>query len=128
MDCNPVASTKTSVADGVYLIKSAKTGKYLAIPLHNDTTWVNNVEKANTAEWASLDLQDANHMPAYQWVVLKKNAVDKNNISPIDAWNREYNTVTLSSVQLNKNVGGKYFYITTNAGTVLAGDSLVIRI
>ena len=124
MDCNPVASTKTSVADGVYLIKSAKTGKYLAIPLHNDTTWVNNVEKANTAEWASLDLQDANHMPAYQWVVLKKNAVDKNNISPIDAWNREYNTVTLSSVQLNKNVGGKYFYITTNAGTVLAGDSL----
>ena len=120
MDCNPVASTKTSVADGVYLIKSAKTGKYLAIPLHNDTTWVNNVEKANTAEWASLDLQDANHMPAYQWVVLKKNVTDKNKVSAVDLYNREYNdgTAADATLQLNKNAGATYMYAAS------FGDSL----
>ena len=109
--CGTYTTTKTSIADGVYLIKSAKTGKYLSVPIHNDTTWVNNVEQTNTAEWVTLDLQDANHMPAYQWVVLKVNATDKNNVSPINAWNREYSpAVTYSGIQLNKNVGAKYYY------------------
>jgi len=118
--CGTYTTTKTSIADGVYLIKSAKTGKYLSVPIHNDTTWVNNVEQTNTAEWVTLDLQDANHMPAYQWVVLKVNATDKNNVSPINAWNREYSpAVTYSGIQLNKNVGAKYYYASN-----FAGDSL----
>ena len=54
--CGTYTTTKTSIADGVYLIKSAKTGKYLSVPIHNDTTWVNNVEQTNTAEWVTLDL------------------------------------------------------------------------
>ena len=118
--CGTYTTTKTSIADGVYLIKSAKTGKYLSVPIHNDTTWVNNVEDRNKAEWVTLDLQDANHMPAYQWVVLKVNAMDKNNVSPINAWNREYSpAVTYSGIQLNKNVGAKYYYASN-----FAGDSL----
>ena len=118
--CGTYTTTKTSIADGVYLIKSAKTGKYLSVPIHNDTTWVNNVEDRNKAEWVTLDLQDANHMPAYQWVVLKVNATDKNNVSPINAWNREYSpAVTYSGIQLNKNVGAKYYYASN-----FAGDSL----
>ena len=99
--CGTYTTTKTSIADGVYLIKSAKTGKYLSVPIHNDTTWVNNVEDRNKAEWVTLDLQDANHMPAYQWVVLKVNATDKNNVSPINAWNREYSlAVTYSGIRM----------------------------
>ena len=118
--CGTYTTTKTSIADGVYLIKSAKTGKYLSVPIHNDTTWVNNVEDRNKAEWVTLDLQDSNHMPAYQWVVLKVNATDKNNVSPINAWNREYSpAVTYSGIQLNKNVGAKYYYASN-----FAGDSL----
>ena len=118
--CGTYTTTKTSIADGVYLIKSAKTGKYLSVPIHNDTTWVNNVEDRNKAEWVTLDLQDANHMLAYQWVVLKVNATDKNNVSPINAWNREYSpAVTYSGIQLNKNVGAKYYYASN-----FAGDSL----
>ena len=46
--------------------------------------------------------------------------MDKNNVSPINAWNREYSpAVTYSGIQLNKNVGAKYYYASN-----FAGDSL----
>ena len=114
--CGTYTSDKTSIADGVYLIKNSKTGKYLAVPIYNDTTWVDNVEKPNTAEWVSLDLQDAAHMPAYQWVVLKDNATDKNNVSPITATNREYDSVRTAGAQLNKKAGATYFYSSAFVG------------
>ncbi|MDD2952329.1 MAG: DUF6383 domain-containing protein [Parabacteroides sp.] len=113
--CGTYTTDKTSIADGVYLIKNNKTGKYLAVPIYNDTTWLNNVEDRNKAEWVSLDLQDATHMPAYQWVVLKDNATDKNNVSPITATNREYASV-ITNAQLNKKAGAAYYYSSAFAG------------
>ena len=123
--CDLIATTKSSIADGVYFIKNNKTGKYLAIPLYNDTTWVANAAKANTPEWVTLnELQDLNHMPAYQWVILKNNIVDKNNVSPITATNREYKSVH-GQGQLNKNEGAKYYYFSgLTAADPFNGDSL----
>ncbi len=113
-DCIAVESTKTTIADGVYLIKNAKTGKYLASPIYNNGA---------SSEWVSLDLQDATHMPAYQWVVLKKNVTDKNNVSPIEATNREFK-IEIPSVQLNKVAGASYMYVTVNNAFFTTADSL----
>ncbi len=113
--CTAVESTKTTIADGVYLIKNAKTGKYLASPIYNN---------GKNSEWVSLDLQDATHMPAYQWVVLKKNVTDKNNVSPVEATNREFDKIEISSVQLNKVAGASYMYVTVNNDFFTTADSL----
>ncbi|WP_287620453.1 DUF6383 domain-containing protein [Parabacteroides sp.] len=115
--CEAAKTTKTTIADGVYLIKNAKTGKYLASPIHNNGA---------SSEWVTLDLQDATHMPAYQWVVLKKNQTDKNNISPVSASNREFNVaaVNIASMQLNKKEGASYMYVSVDGTTVKATDSL----
>ena len=115
--CKAMPTTKTTVADGVYLIKNNKTGKFLASPIHNN---------GGSAEWVTLDLQDANHMPAYQWVVLKNNVTDKNNISPVKAINREFDNaaVNIASMQLNKAVGASYMYVSVAAGAIATTDSL----
>ena len=57
-------------------------------------------------------------MPAYQWVVLKTNIVDKTSTSPISVTNREFDDVKYSTVQLNRNEGGAYLYASN------LGDSL----
>ncbi len=115
--CKAMPTTKTTVADGVYLIKNNKTGKFLASPIHNN---------GGSAEWVTLDLQDANHMPAYQWVVLKNNVTDKNNISPVKAINREFDNtaVNIASMQLNKAEGASYMYVSAAAGAIATTDSL----
>ena len=61
----------------------------------------------------TLDIQDATHMPAYQWVVLKKNVTDKNKVSAVDLYNREYNdgTAADATLQLNKNAGATYMLL-----------------
>ena len=110
--CEAVKTTKTTVADGVYVIKNAKTGKYLAVPIHKGN------QASADEEWGTLDLQDATHMPAYQWVVLKTNIVDKTSTSPISVTNREFDDVKYSTVQLNRNEGGAYLYASN------LGDSL----
>ena len=62
--CN-AASDKTSIANGLYIIKNAK-GQVLAAPIHeNDNVGHNQVE------WVTLDEQDPMHMPAYQWVITR---------------------------------------------------------
>ena len=117
--CAPVTTTKTTIADGVYLIRDAKTGKYLASPIYDN---------GRAVEWVTLDLQEAKHMPAYQWVVLKKNSVDKNNVSPVEAINREFNNdaVNIATMQLNKKPGAKYMYVSnvTSNRAVTSADSL----
>ena len=118
--CAPVTTTKTTIADGVYLIRDAKTGKYLASPIYDNGTAV---------EWVTLDLQEAKHMPAYQWVVLKKNSVDKNNVSPVEAINREFDddrNVNIATMQLNKKPGAKYMYVSnvTSDRAITSADSL----
>ena len=120
--CGLAAQTKTTVADDLYVIRNAKTGKYLAVPVYNNAQYLDNVANPNQYEEVTLELQDAQHMPAYQWVVLKNNLVDKNNVSLISITNREYTLVGASNVQLHKNAGAKYFY--TTAGSAFAGDSL----
>ena len=62
--CEKKGSSKTSVDDGVYFIKNKK-GQYLASPIYED----------GTIRWTTVngDEQSVAHMPAYQWVVLKKN-------------------------------------------------------
>ena len=111
--CKVLPTTKTTVDDGVYVIRNAKTGKYYAAPLYNESA-------SSKYEWVTLDIQDATHMPAYQWVVLKKNVTDKNKVSAVDLYNREYNdgTAADATLQLNKNAGATYMYAAS------FGDSL----
>ena len=103
--CKVLPTTKTTVDDGVYVIRNAKTGKYYAAPLYNESA-------SSKYEWVTLDIQDATHMPAYQWVVLKKNVTDKNKVSAVDLYNREYNdgTAADATLQLNKNAGANEAY------------------
>ena len=66
-------------------------------------------------------------MPAYQWVVLKKNTADKvKAYSPVTITNREFATELSATVQLMLNEGAKYMY--TSAATdidIKATDSLI---
>ena len=78
---------RITVADDVYTIQR-EDGKYLAAPIYTN---------GNNYEWVTLDedFQNADHMPAYQWVVLKdRRSSDK---SPITIANREYETLAISA-------------------------------
>ena len=87
----PAPTNKISIEEGLYLIKN-KAGKYLAMPIHEDSTyhWVS--LEANVNPW---------DMPSFQWVVEKTRK--GSDISPISIINREFGaakgTVT-SSMQL----------------------------
>ena len=90
---DPVATTKTTVPSDLYVIQSTD-GKYLAAPIHGDSTvqWVT-LEK-NVNVWT---------MPAFQWVVEKQ--IEKSNTSKISITNREFGkTITsFTGVQLDTN-------------------------
>ena len=45
-------------------------GQVLAAPINKNSA------DSQTAEWVTLDAQDAQHMPAYQWVVTKTQKSD----------------------------------------------------
>ena len=110
--CKVLPTTKTTVDDGVYVIRNAKTGKYYAAPIYEN----------GVIRWTTVNADEQNvaHMPAYQWVVLKKNVTDKNKVSAVDLYNREYNdgTAADATLQLNKNAGATYMYAAS------FGDSL----
>ena len=90
---DPVTSTKTTIPSDLYVIKSTD-GKYLAAPIHGDSTvqWVT-LEK-NVNVWT---------MPSYQWVVEKQNANSKT--SKINITNREFGKLITSftGIQLDTN-------------------------
>ena len=90
---DPVTSTKTTIPSDLYVIKSTD-GKYLAAPIHGDSTvqWVT-LEK-NVNVWT---------MPAFQWVVEKQNANSKT--SKINITNREFGKLVtdFTGVQLDTN-------------------------
>lgn len=95
-------------------------GQYLASPIHvngGEATWVT----------VKADEQLTAHMPAYQWVVLKKNTADKvKAYSPVTITNREFATELSATAQLMLNEGAKYMY--TSAATdinIEATDSLI---
>ena len=84
-------STKTTVPSDLYVIKSTD-GKYLAAPIHGDSTvqWVT-LEK-NVNVWT---------MPSFQWVVEKQRK--DSNTSKISITNREFGTAIkyFTNVQLD---------------------------
>ena len=107
-DCAMVASEFTSVADGVYYIKNAK-GQYLAHPIYN------NGEENPLFVTVNASEQEVAHMPAYQWVVLKKytNTAASKATSPIKIANREFDTnFEYDGIQLKQKAGAKYMYVS----------------
>ena len=103
--CSDVKAEYTSVADGVYVIKNAK-GQVLASPIYD------NGEKV--AKFVSVDEQDPQHMPAYQWVVLTNYTQEKSlPTSPVTITNREFPNLQ-ASMQLREKEGAEYMF-TLNA-------------
>ncbi len=104
-----LSSNLISLTDSVYTIQNA-AGEYLAVPIANclsGTTQLNNAYTLNNVytQWISVEAtsQDVNHMPAYQWVVLKsKTNKYFESTSPVMVFNREYPYVTFT-VQLIKD-------------------------
>ena len=94
--CNVNPTDKTSKDNGLYIITNEE-GKVLAAP----------ISKNGTAEWVTLDTQDPQHMPAYQWVV---NKTQKSEIllptSPIEVVNREFAEALSGTVQLKNTEKG----------------------
>ena len=93
--------SKTSVKDGVYYIMNKK-GEYLASPIYEN----------GVIRWTTVNADEQNvaHMPAYQWVVLKTNAKDQNNLSSVTATNREFDDAK-GTFSLYKNADTEYIYI-----------------
>ena len=100
--CGEIESNKTTVPNGLYIIKNAK-GQVLAAPIH----------KNGTIEWVTLDAQEPRHMPAYQWVILQNQEALPNS-STLNVINREFAANNVSSVQLTKNGDGNI--VTTGVG------------
>ena len=128
--CTAATITKSSVADDVYYIQNEK-GQYLASVIHE------NGQVKPKFVTVNADEQDVAHMPAYQWVVLKKNIYNDQvkATSPVSIVNREFgNDLTtndvnseLGNVQLFKNEGAKYFYVKGTEIFGLATDSLAFN-
>ena len=100
--------------DGVYFIRNAKTNKYYASPIHIDGA---------KEEWVSVDADEQNvdHMPAYQWVVLKtKTSEYFAATSPVEVANREYASLN-GTYQFTQAIGSSKYFCAD-----LAADSLVI--
>ena len=122
-NCANVASEYTSVDDGVYYIKNAK-GQYLTYPIYKEEPQFVTV---------NADEQEVAHMPAFQWVVLKKYTTtsEAKATSPVLIANREYNTkvVFKRGNQLMKAEGAEYMYISGNQlkdqNEAVAVDSLL---
>ena len=113
--CEAGYNGRTSVADGLYFIMNPK-GQYLASPIHKNGT---------SLEWVTVkaDEQLPAHMPAYQWVVLKKNTGDKvKDYSPVNVTNREYPAQSVLS-QLMQAEGAKY--MTASDVLYQGEDSLI---
>ena len=106
------SSDLTSLADSVYTIQNA-AGEYLAVPLANcqsGSVLVNNSRTLDNiaTQWVSVEAasQDVNHMPAYQWVILKsKTNKYFDATSPVMVFNREFPYVT-ALAQLHKDAKG----------------------
>ena len=120
--CGAVTPTRTSLADNVYFIRNAE-GQYLASPIH----------KNGVIQWVTVnEKQDVNHMPAFQWIALKNNTADKNNVSAVTFTNREYPEHQYTSVQLNKKADKDYYYVTktysskTDDASIATTDQLTI--
>ena len=112
--CKESDTDRVSLEDGVYFIRNAKTNKYYASPIHIDGA---------KEEWVSVDADEQNvdHMPAYQWVVLKtKTSEYFAATSPVEVANREYASLN-GTYQFTQAIGSSKYFCAD-----LAADSLVI--
>ncbi|MCD7913780.1 MAG: DUF6383 domain-containing protein [Tannerellaceae bacterium] len=104
--CTPVDDNdKISLDNDLYLIKDGN--KYLAVPIHGDSI----------ASWVTIEdnyLQDPWQMPAFQWVVEKTQT--SSSVSSVKITNREFEDVSLGTVQLYANNA------VTSGVTILNGD------
>jgi len=119
-----VASTATSVEDGLYYIKN-KAGQYLAAPIYNTTNGT-----TSAAKWVTVNggLQEVAHMPAYQWVVLKDRIYSETakKTSTVTITNREFTATKETTVQLNQKDEASCLYTNAIAGlSIAATDSLI---
>ena len=108
-----VTSDKTSVDNGLYIIKNAK-GQVLAAPIPKNAEGGN---KQYAIEWVTLDEQEPLHMPAYQWVITKTlNAEVSQPVSPVKIVNREFpKAKNWDNVQFRLNEDGEIYTLTTGA-------------
>ena len=108
-----VTSDKTSVDNGLYIIKNAK-GQVLAAPIHKNAEGGN---KQYAIEWVTLDEQEPLHMPAYQRVITKTlNAEVSQPVSPVKIVNREFpKAKNWDNVQFRLNEDGEIYTLTTGA-------------
>ncbi|MCD7851442.1 MAG: DUF6383 domain-containing protein [Parabacteroides sp.] len=97
--CSSVGQDLENIADGVYVIMNEE-GEALGAP----------IEK-NGAEfrWVKMDKKDAQHMPAYQWVVVKSR--EGSDASAINITNREFETTKANSVQVYKDGTARGFIL-----------------
>ena len=115
VSCSESGTNRVSLEDGVYFIQSATNNKYYASPIHIDGA---------KEEWVSVDADEQNvdHMPAYQWVVLKtKTSEYFAATSPVDVANREYAGLNKNYQFTQAEGSSKYF-----CEAISATDSLVI--
>ena len=89
----------TSVPDGVYTIKDAETGEYLGVHIYTTDS------VAKYTGYEAIDNMNFDHMPAFQWVVLKKDHFSdaREAVSPVSITNREFDSKNnFSPIQLRK--------------------------
>ncbi len=100
-----VAPNLTSIEENIYVIYNEK-GQVLAAPIH-----LNDDNGDNKVHWVTLDAQDPNHMPAYQWIVTKVRNTDNTTkaeaikTSPVVIRNREYPDLCTANVQFSEENG-----------------------
>ena len=115
--CSVSPSDKTSAANGLYVITNEK-GQVLAAPINKNSA------DSQTAEWVTLDAQDAQHMPAYQWVVTKTQKSDLLlPTSPLKIVNREFTGLTESAIQLRNAENGAI--VATGGSSLTNVDDLL---
>ncbi|WP_455643567.1 DUF6383 domain-containing protein [Parabacteroides sp.] len=124
--CAPVATDKTSEENGLYVIYNAK-GQVLASPIHKNGT---------EYEWVTLDEQNPQHMPAYQWFVQKTQiAENMQPTSPIKITNREFEDDATVQLRLKDekvivdafSVGGSSIAAATVVNFVQITDSTILK-
>ena len=117
--CSVSPSDKTSIENGLYVITNEK-GQVLAAPINK------NYGNGQEAEWVTLDAQEAQHMPAYQWAVTK---TQKSDIllptSPLKIVNREFADLTESAIQLRNAENGAI--VATGGSSATNVNDLLIK-
>ena len=99
-----IDSDYASIADDVYTIKNVKTGEYYGVHIY---------DADSVAEYTGGDViknMNFNHIPAFQWVVIKKDhSALRAEISPVQVTNREFDAQNDYQIQLRKGTkDGQY--------------------